>query len=99
MSRTIAKDSVTSPLRTPFLRYKEPAGPGEVNEEVRAGGWRHGVGELLSCPFCLAQWISTGFVAGPVLSPRATRLVAGVFAARAGSDMMQYAYSALEKTE
>ena len=96
LTRTIAKDSVTSPLRAPFLRYQEPAGDGEVNEEVRVGGWGHGVGELLSCPFCLAQWVATAFVGGLVVAPRATRLVAGVFVTRTGSDLIQLAYAALE---
>lgn len=96
LSRTIAKDAVTSPIRAPFTSYKEPAGAGELNEEVRARGWTHGIGELISCPFCLAQWIATAFVGGLVVAPRATRLVASVFAARAGSDMLQFGYSALE---
>lgn len=96
LSRTIAKDAVTSPLRAPFTQYKEPAGAGELNEEVTAEGWAHGIGELLSCPFCLAQWVATGFVGGLVIAPRATRLVASVFAARAGSDMLQWAYTAVE---
>lgn len=97
LSRTIAKDAVTSPLRAPFTAYKEPAGAGELNEEVRARGWSHGIGELISCPFCLAQWISTVFVGGLVVAPRATRLVASVFATRAGSDMLQFGYAALER--
>jgi hypothetical protein len=97
VSRTLAKDSVTSPLRAPFTRYKEPAGAGEINEEVTASGAMHGIGELLSCPFCLAQWVATAFVAGLVLAPRATRLVAGVFATRAGADALQYAYAGLEQ--
>ena len=96
LSRTIAKDAVTSPLRAPFTQYKEAAGAGELNEEVTAEGWAHGIGELLSCPFCLAQWVATGFVGGLVVAPRATRLVASVFAARAGSDMLQWAYTAVE---
>jgi len=97
LSRTIAKDAVTSPLRAPFTSYKEPAGAGELNEDVRATGWTHGIGELLSCPFCLAQWVATAFVGGMVVAPRATRLVASVFAARAGSDMLQFAYAAAEQ--
>ena len=96
LSRTIAKDAVTSPLRAPFTSYKAPAGAGELNEEVRARGWSHGIGELISCPFCLAQWVSTAFVGGLVVAPRATRLLASVFATRAGSDMLQFGYAALE---
>ncbi len=32
LSRLLAKDSVTSPLRAPFTRYTEPGGAAEVNE-------------------------------------------------------------------
>ncbi len=99
LSRTLAKDAVTSPLRAPFTRFKEPAGAGELNEEVTAPGTMHGIGELLACPFCLAQWVATGFVAGLVFAPRATRLVASVFAARAGSDVLQFAYGRLQAAE
>lgn len=97
MSRTLAKDSVTSPLRAPFTRYSEPAGAGELNGEVTGTGAMHGLGELLACPFCLAQWVATAFVAGLVVVPRATRLVASVFAARTGSDALQFAYAQLEQ--
>jgi len=97
VTRTLAKDAVTSPLRAPFTRYKEPAGAGELHEEVTATGALHGVGELLSCPFCLAQWVATAFVTGLVVAPRATRLAASVFATRAGSDALQYVYAGLEE--
>src|SRR5512135_729711 len=53
LARLITKDSVTSPLRSPFMRYEGPAGDGELSESVRVGGARKAVGELLSCPFCV----------------------------------------------
>jgi hypothetical protein len=96
LSRTVAKDTVTSPLRAPFTRFAGRAGPGQVNEEVVAHGWAHGAGELLTCPFCVSQWVATGFVVGMVVAPRATRLVASAFALRAASDTLQFAHSALE---
>ncbi|GAB3986940.1 hypothetical protein GCM10027615_80360 [Plantactinospora veratri] len=71
LSRLLSKDAVTSPLRAPFTRYDRPIGSGEVMEQVRDEGSsaRHAVGELLSCPFCLAVWISTGLTGGLVLAP------------------------------
>src|SRR4051812_32799461 len=74
LSRLVTKDSVTAVARAPFTQFKEPAGDGEVNEEVRGKGLRHAVGELLTCPFCIAQWIATGFAFGLLLAPRATRV-------------------------
>jgi hypothetical protein len=99
ISRTISKDAVTSPLRAPFTRYVEPQGHAELHEEVRhEGGIRHAVGELLTCPFCLAQWVATGLGAGLVLAPRGTRLVAGVMTGVAVSDWLQLAYARLQKS-
>ncbi|GGQ78023.1 DUF1360 domain-containing protein [Couchioplanes azureus] len=95
LSRLIAKDAVTSPLRAPFTRYAEPGGSAEVNEEVRDQGSpvRHSIGELISCPFCLAVWVATGLTSGLVFVPRFTRLAATVFTATAASDFLQMAYS------
>jgi hypothetical protein len=94
LSRMLAKDAVTSPLRAPFTRYREPIGHAEVAEDVRAehGSAGHAVGELLSCPFCLAMWIATAFAGGLVLAPRVTRLAATALTAVAASDFLQLAY-------
>ena len=99
LSRLITKDSVTAVVPAPFTRFNEPAGDGEVNEEVRGTGLRHAVGELLTCPFCIAQWIATAFAFGLVLAPRATRFVAATLTAVTASDWLQFAHSALQKTE
>jgi hypothetical protein len=95
LSRLLAKDAVTSPLRAPFTRYSEPGGAAEVNEEVRDQGSsvRHGIGELVTCPFCLAVWVATGLTGGLVLAPRLTRLAATTLTATAVSDFLQMAYS------
>jgi hypothetical protein len=58
LSRTLAKDAVASPLRAPFTRFKGAAGPGEVNEDARGEGAQKAAGELVSCPFCLDQWVA-----------------------------------------
>lgn len=100
LSRLLAKDSVTSPLRAPFTRYAEPGGSAEVNEEVRDQGStvRHSIGELISCPFCLALWVATGLTGGLVLAPRLTRLAATALTATAASDFLQMAYSIAKET-
>ena len=96
LSRLIAKESVTSPLRAPFTRYQAPADVAELKEEVKNTDdpTRHALGELVSCPFCLAVWVATGLTAGLVLVPRFTRLVATTFTAVAASDFLQLAYTA-----
>ncbi|HWG00995.1 MAG TPA: DUF1360 domain-containing protein [Trebonia sp.] len=97
LSRMLAKDPVTSPLRAPFTRFEGTAGPAEVNEEVRGTGAQRTVGELISCPFCLGVWTATGLTAGLIFLPRATRLAIGTLAALAGADLLQYAHAWLEQ--
>jgi hypothetical protein len=98
IARTISKDPVTSPIRAPFTRYEGVSAAAELKEQVRSHSTvKHSVGELLSCPMCLAQWVATALTAGLVLSPRTTRLVAATFTAVAGADFLQYLYAYLQK--
>lgn len=98
VSRLIAKDPVTSPLRAPFTRCSGTAVPAEVAEEVRGKGVRHAVGELVTCPFCVAQWVATTYGAGLVFGPQATRLAGATMTAVAGSDWLQLAYARLQRS-
>ena len=96
LSRLIAKDTVTSPIRAPFTRYEGTSGPSELKEEVRGRGARKAIGELISCPFCLAQWVATFIAFGLVIAPRVTRLVTSVMTVIAAADFLQLAYDAAE---
>ena len=97
LARRLAKDPVTAPLRAPFVSFQGPSGHAEVAEEVREhGGVKHAIGELLTCPFCLAQWVGTAFVFGYVSAPRATRLAALTMTTVAGSDVLQFVYDAIQ---
>ncbi|HXV57493.1 MAG TPA: DUF1360 domain-containing protein, partial [Gaiellaceae bacterium] len=78
----------------PFTEYEEKGAPAEVEERPRGEGARRAVGELVSCPYCLDQWVASGFAVGAVFAPRASRLVAGVFAVVAVADFLQLAYRA-----
>jgi hypothetical protein len=97
LSRLITKDSVTAVLRAPFTAFKEPAGEGEVNEDVIGHGARHAVGELLTCPFCAAQWVATGLVAGSLAAPTLTTAVISVSAAARASDYLQLLYGIMRQ--
>ena len=99
LSRVLTKDSITSPVRAPFVRYDEPAGAGEVNEQVRRDGPTHALGELLTCPLCMDVWVGTGFVGGMSVAPRFTRFVASVFAVTSVSNALHFAWDALKQTE
>lgn len=93
LSRLITKDSVTAVVRAPFTEFEEPAGEGEVNEKVVGHGLHHAIGELLTCPFCIAQWVATGLVAGSVAAPALTTAVVSVSAAARLSDYLQLLYA------
>ncbi|HEY7266367.1 MAG TPA: DUF1360 domain-containing protein [Solirubrobacterales bacterium] len=97
LSRLIAKDRVTAPLRAPFTEFEEEGGPGEVEEKPRGRGPRRAIGELLVCPFCLGQWVATGILAGLAIIPRTTRFVCSIFAAVAIGDFLQILYKGSEE--
>ena len=98
VSRVITKDRVTAPLRAPFTEFEGEGGPGEVEEKPRqVGGMRQAIGELLVCPFCIAQWIATAALAGFATVPRATRFICSIFAAVTISDFLQIVYKGSEE--
>lgn len=100
LSRLVAKDPITSPLRAPFTRLSGQSAEAELQEEVRGTGSRKAFGELISCPFCISQWVATSFSFGLVFAPRATRWIMSVFATVAGADFLQYAHAfAQQRTE
>ena len=96
ISRLAAKDPITSPLRAPFARFAGTSGEAELAEEVRGSGARKAIGELVTCPFCLGQWVATALAFGLVLTPRGTQLVATVFTALTGADVLQLLYAKIQ---
>jgi hypothetical protein len=97
LSRLIARDKVTGVVRAPFTRFEGATGHAEVDEAPRGSGLRLAVGELLVCPYCLAQWIAGAFTVGHVAAPRVTRLLTAMWTAHAIADAAQLAYSAAER--
>jgi hypothetical protein len=97
LSRLLAKDKVTSPLRAPFTELEGRGGPAELEESSRGTGARKAIGELLICPYCLGLWVVAGFSIGLVFAPRVTRFVASLFSALTISDFFQIAYRAAEE--
>ncbi len=92
LSRLIAKDRVGAVLRAPFTRYQRRGRPGEIEEAPRRAGAGLALGQLLVCPFCLAQWMSLAMVAGLLFAPRATRTASAVLAVGTVADVLQAAY-------
>lgn len=97
LSRLVTKDRVATVLRAPFTTYQGEGGPAEVEEAATGTGVRRAVGELLVCPFCVAQWIATGLACGMLFAPRVTRFAAGIFSSVAIADLLQLVYKGTER--
>jgi hypothetical protein len=97
LSRLIAKDKVTSFARAPFVSSQEPSGQGEVSSEPRGRGLQFAIGELITCPYCLGQWVSAALGVGMVAAPRLTRLLTFVYTAETIADFLQLGYLAAEE--
>jgi hypothetical protein len=97
VSLLVAHDAVTSPLRAPFTELQEKQSPKRVSEKPRGKGLRRSLGELLTCHFCVGQWVASFFTYGLVFAPALTRLVASIFAIVALSDHLHQTYKALMK--
>jgi hypothetical protein len=98
LARIVSKDPITSPLRAPFTEYDGLSAPAELKENVRSHGTLgHSIGELLTCPMCLAQWVATAFVLGLSFAPALTRAALATFSAVAGADFLQHVYVLLQQ--
>lgn len=96
-ARLLSKDKVTAPLRVPFTRRDGEGEANEVMDAPRGAGGRRAVGELMACPFCLGQWVATGFATGLIFVPGATRLVASTLAAVAAADFLHHVNCAAQQ--
>ncbi len=98
LSRLVSKDRVTSVVRAPFTQPEGDGGPGEVEESPKASsGLRRTIGELILCPFCIAQWIATALMCSLLFFPKVTRWIAATFSAIAAADYLQLLYKAGER--
>lgn len=94
LSRLVAKDRITGIIRAPFVSYIRSAGAGEVEEEPRGHGIQRGIGNLVSCPYCMGPWSATALAFGFLFAPRITRFFAGILSSVAISDFLHRAYVA-----
>jgi hypothetical protein len=95
LARLITKKPITSVLRAPFTEFEGTGAPAELKERARGHGIRHALGELMTCPFCVAHWIVTGFGFSYVASPDVARLAATMLTAEAVADFLQYGHAAI----
>jgi hypothetical protein len=98
LSRIVAKDRVLAPLRAPFTTYEASSGAGEIEDTARGQGLQKAIGELLTCPYCLAPWIAGMLSVGALVAPRKARWLASLFAIVAVADVCQQGYVALRRS-
>jgi hypothetical protein len=96
LSRLLTKQKVTAPLREPFVEIQGGDGPSEIASRAVGTGARRAVGELLTCPYCVDQWLAAGFTTSMIVAPRATRAIASMFSVVAIADACQIAYRAAQ---
>ncbi len=95
LSRILARDWITAPLRAPFTRLQKQAGAGEVQEVARGHGMRRALGSLATCQYCTGVWVAAALAALTVGRPRVGRTVAAVLAIVTVSDWTHRAYGKL----
>jgi hypothetical protein len=72
--RMLAFERVAEAIRAPFTQtVPDDSGFGET-VVARGKGVQWSLGELFSCPICLATWVGTGLLYGLDLLPRPTRI-------------------------
>ena len=98
LSRLLAKDRITGIIRAPFVNYIRSAGTGEVEEEPRGRGIQRGIGNLVSCPYCMGPWSATALAFGFLFAPKISRFFAAILSSVAVSDFLHRAYVAAKES-
>jgi hypothetical protein len=91
----VTGERVTMTLRAPFTSQRDQ--DGKRDERPAGHGLQRALGELLTCPYCIAPWIATTLIAGHVFAPVPTRVVTTVFTIVAGSDWLTQARATLRE--
>ena len=94
-ARTLARDEVTSFIRTPFVEGEAHSGDDE--EPVQTGGLEQAIGELVTCTRCVGTWAAAGLATTQILAPRFGRLLTWSLASAGLNDFLQAGFAALTK--
>lgn len=95
LSRLVTMDEVTSFARAPFVEVSLGE-DGDIEETPRGTGPRRALGELVSCPSCVGQWLTAVLFVGHLWAPRTTSAVSSIFVADTVSDFLHVAYRGLK---
>lgn len=97
LSRIVAKDRVTAPMRAPFTRFEKSVGSGEVEEEARGTGLQGVIGELVSCPYCMSVWVASGLLLLFIVNPKLGRLICKLLTMITASHFLHRFYMRLDQ--
>ena len=51
------------------------------------------IGDLITCPYCIAPWVASALVIAHRSAPRATRVICSIFSITAASDFLNQLYA------
>jgi hypothetical protein len=93
--RMLAYERVAAPLRAPVTETRpDVSGFGETIV-AKGTGAQEAIGELFSCPICLATWASAGMVYGLRFAPVPTRVLMTTLGATGVAEIVLSATEAL----
>ena len=96
IGRMIAFERVAQPLREPFTATVPDESGADETVVARGRGVRWVIGELMSCPTCVATWAALVLYVGLALVPGPTRMLVNVLAAVGVAEIAHVSVEQLE---
>ncbi|HEX2195271.1 MAG TPA: DUF1360 domain-containing protein [Candidatus Limnocylindria bacterium] len=96
IGRMLAYERVAEPIREPFTATVTDASGVDETVVARGTGMRWVIGELVSCPLCVATWASLALTAGRRFLPGPTQVLVRVLAI---AGLAELNYSVVERLE
>lgn len=96
IGRMIAFERVAQPIREPFTATVPDETGADETVVARGRGVQWAVGELMSCPTCVATWAALALYLGRAVLPGPTRVLVNVLAI---AGVAEVAYVGVERLE
>ena len=96
IGRMVAFERVAEPIRAPFTATVPDESGADETVVARGRGVRWVLGELLSCPTCVATWSALGLTIGRRLLPGPTQMLVNILAVVGVSEVASNAVEELE---
>lgn len=96
IGRMLAFERVGEPFRAPFTATVPDDSGADETVVARGRGVRWVLGELISCPTCVATWASLALAIGQRFLPAPTRVLVGILAAAGVAEVVNGVSEQLE---